>query len=172
MPEGKGRRSTIGVDLLQGKSFEFSPSLNNFSFSHNERTKAFSFKLGSRGHIYLPVRYLSISNAFTGIWDTGAGLTLVDLADVQANQSDFTFLKNSEGGDTTGASLTLPIYEAKNLNVGALEFHDIKVVAADLSGIRDAIGEDVRVAIGYNVISRYNWYFNLENRRWRAFLSV
>lgn len=89
-------------------------------------------------------------------------------ARIKGNPSNFIFIKNSTGGDTTGASVVLPIYRAKLLKVGPLEFRDLKVLAMDLSGMRKAIGDDIRVAIGYNVISQHDWYFDLKNLKWSS----
>jgi predicted aspartyl protease len=163
---GPGLKTTIGVDLLQNQVFEFNAKENIFSFGQIAKTAGATFDIGKKGHIYLPVKFSEAHSALTGIWDTGAGLTVVDIADVKSNPSNFVFLTNSTGGDTTGANVTLAIYKARLLKVGTSVFHNLKVLATDLSGIRAAIGENVRVAIGYNVIINHAWHFDLKNRRW------
>lgn len=168
LPEGDGRRSTIGIDVLKNRSFSFSPKSKRIHFHKKEMTNSLPLEIGKVGHIYLSAQLSESGPTLVGIWDTGAGLTLIDIADVKANPSNFVFVKSSSGDDTTGSQLTLPIYNMKFLKIGSLKYRDVKILAADLSGMRKAIGDNVRMAIGHNVIVKNDWFFNLKSRRWAA----
>lgn len=169
--EGFGRKSTVGIDLFKDQAFFFDSKNRSLRFDVHSRAKSMDLhplSIGKKGHIYLPAQVGLNGMTVESIWDTGAGLTLVDISVVNDNLSNFEFVKKSSGDDTTGTSMILSFYKMKYLKVGSNEYRDLLVLAADLAGVRNAIGEDVRMAFGFNAIVQHNWYFDLKNRKWHS----
>lgn len=113
---------------------------------------------------------LKIGNGeMRGLWDTGAGLTAIDQEYVAAHPQDFKFIADVPGGDGAGIPMVFKLYKAVRVDVAGHTFTDVGVLAMDFSVIREYFSNDVFLVVGFNLISRANWFFDLQKRTWEIF---
>lgn len=101
--------------------------------------------------------------AMKALFDTGAGITEIDRGYVAAHPKDFSLMGTMRIAGRPDAE----VYEAASLSLGGLRFDKVAVLAADFSFFKKKTGrDDLRLLLGYNVITRADWYFDLARRRW------
>jgi len=126
------------------------------------------FPLSMRdAHRHMVISVAIGSDASYALFDTGAGMTIIDKDYVAAHPGNFSYADKTWAMDTSCRKLPARFYVAHNISIGGLVFHNFGVLALDLSATR-AIADDGRVEmiVGYNIISRANWYFDLAHQRW------
>lgn len=157
--------------------------INEFS------TKPFSFHFGATSSLttntLMPTDLLSELNVYDkgifsipaligdskekGLWDTGAGLTCVDIKYVSSHLSDFSFVMDiSNGHDGNGNPMVMKLYKAKKISIGSHDFLNENILAINFDVIREHIAQDVSMIIGFNLITKANWYFDLQKKQWKA----
>jgi hypothetical protein len=100
---------------------------------------------------------------FTALFDTGAGITEIDRDYVAAHPKDFTFVGVMQFPGRPDAS----IYELRALNIGGRRFDAVDVVAEDFAFMQKKTRDpSLRLLLGYDVITRADWSFDLARRRW------
>lgn len=156
--------STAGVDLLQNKifGFEFTKSrvIELDKINANEK-----FILAPQGYILIHTKISN--NEVNGIWDTGAGLTTIDTEFVKKNSNLFTFVKDIEGGDTTGSIINMKLYLVKKIQIGSITLENVQFLAHDFSPIKTKLNDPtINMAIGFNMIIHHDWYFDMINKSW------
>lgn len=164
LPEKLGIVPTAGINLFKEKRFYLDSKGKEISFEKKDADQA--FKLGTFGHIL-------VSSVFGGlrlnlIWDTGAGLTTIDQKVIDENPSAFRFIKNLDVGDTVHAkAMQLKLYEATNFTIGSVTLPKVKILGADFSSIKSKLSDQsIQGALGYNVITHFNWYFDLQAQKY------
>lgn len=104
-----------------------------------------------------------------GIWDTGAGLTTIDSEFANKHPDIFTFVKEIDGGDTTGSQIKMKLYTVKKLMIGTLVLENVQFLAYDFSPIRAKLNDPtINMAIGFNILIHHDWYFDMKNQTWTA----
>jgi hypothetical protein len=165
---GTAANGIVGIDVFQGKTLRL-----DFQTLSLEATDApiptsltrNSFTLSPAGLINLPIKVANTDQ--TAIWDTGAGLTSVDLNFAKAHPEWFTFIRNLDGGhDSTGHTVTLALYQLSLLSVANKTFASLDVLGFDFGAIRVGAGPSPQLILGYNVIAKTNWYIDLRTRTW------
>jgi len=167
LPSDKEIDNTLGMDLVARQPFSV-----NF-----RQSPALHLNPKAPRHI-LPTlgvnRYnlLTLPVAFRGseteaLWDTGSSVTAVDLSFVQAHSEDFQpshdFMKGTDGA---GHELVLKSFRARKITIGSRSFRNVKVVAVDLSLLRENLNPDVHAVIGFNIIHKADWFFDPAKKVW------
>ncbi|HVC09260.1 MAG TPA: retropepsin-like aspartic protease [Elusimicrobiota bacterium] len=116
-------------------------------------------------HLVMPVEIGA--DASEALFDTGASMTIVGKNYVAAHPGNFSYLGNTTTTDAACHRLRAGLYRAHSIVLGGLVFHNFLVMTLDLSATRKIISNGgVDMILGYNIISRANWYFDLAHRRW------
>ena len=123
--------------------------------------------LGSKSHPYVGVTFGGMSAR--AVWDTGAGMTVVDSQFVKDNPSLFRELSLSSGTDSAGVTRETPLFAMKAMTIGNTAFPAHKVAALDLSPIKASTDVPMDLILGYNLLHRANWWFDFPNRKWAVF---
>lgn len=100
------------------------------------------------------------------VWDTGAGVTLVDINFINRNQGNFEKVGTSSGTDSTGTSNETPTYKMKQVKIGGLDFRPHTVVGLDLSHVNSKIDHPFDFLLGYSTIRQANWFFDFPGKSW------
>jgi hypothetical protein len=163
-----GAESTLGLDLLGRMPFSLNFGANpKLRLEPERRTgrELRELRVLKSGLLAVPV---SMGGYGTfAVWDTGASVTAVDVRFVRAHPENFQRLPESvEGVDGTGEKLKLELYRARELSVGGRRFQGVHVVVLDLSPLRDSVAATVQAVLGFNVIRKADWYFDVRGRRW------
>ncbi|MBM3562998.1 MAG: hypothetical protein FJX48_07565 [Alphaproteobacteria bacterium] len=111
-----------------------------------------------------------------GLFDSGAEVSAVDQQFLRKHNRLFAAVNAKAGASgVAGARIASKIYRIKSLDFGdGRVLHDVYAISYDFGGLRAALGRDVSVLIGYNVIKRFNWDFDFrtpESPTWDAKLK-
>ena len=114
--------------------------------------------------------------ASVGLFDSGAEVSAIDQRFIQKHKGLFTALNaKTRASGVAGARFASKIYKVKSLDLGeGRVLRDVYAIAYDFGRLRAALGRDVSVLIGYNVIKRFNWDFDFrtpESPTWDAKLK-
>lgn len=165
----EGFESVIGIQTIGAQSFTFQFGVNpSFSFGVTLPAEAFpGVEIYQKGVFSIPVQ-IGTSQA-KGLWDTGAGLTAIDIDYVNAHPTDFTFVMDiPDGSDATGNPVVMKLYRARQLTLGKHVFTDEYILAMGFDVVRERIARDVQLIIGFNLITKADWFFDLQKKRWWA----
>jgi hypothetical protein len=132
----------------------------------NLKRQSFWFSPGGTPLMTTQVEGLEIQ----ALWDTGAGLSVVDLD--FANTHSELFTKSQvipNGRDSNGNPVNMIMYQLKKMNIGSKSFENVTFVGIDLSKVRVGLGHETNLILGYNIISQANWYIDTRTRTWSIY---
>ena len=94
-----------------------------------------------------------------GLFDTGAEVSAVDQQFVDSHRKLFTLVKKkARAGAASGKEFAPRIYKLKALDLGeGLVLQDLFVLSYNFGALRDVLGPQTPIVLGYNVLSRMNW---------------
>lgn len=96
------------------------------------------------------------------LWDTGASLTTVSSSLVSEIPDAFEFIQDAGvADDGSAAGLPIKLYKMKGLKIG-----DESVLSDVLVYTMQTVSGRPPLILGYNVITQFNWYFDLIDNRW------
>lgn len=164
---GNKLQNTIGIDILSKQPFTL------------EFTQRAVLELGAKyvpasssgleaypwGMFSIPVRIGAADEK--AVWDTAAELTAVDEKYVAAHPESFTLIRELNNTvDGTDHPVRTALFNARSVRIGARTFRNVRVLAVDLGTIHRGAARDIQVVLGFNIIRKADWYFDLPNRRW------
>jgi hypothetical protein len=120
--------------------------------------------LDRTSHPYLDVRFRG--TMARAVWDTGAGITVVDLNFIREHPAFFRDAGQSHGTDSTGARMETPMFVMSGATLGNHAFPPHTVAGVDLSRVNATIETPMDVILGFSTLSRANWWFDFPRRRW------
>ena len=118
----------------------------------------------SRGHPYVEVNWSG--HSAHAIWDTGAGVTVVDTAFARAHRHLFSQPTTAVGADAHGNSSEAPLVMMAACSIGGRSFAAGVAAIADIAGIQRPGDSRFDLIVGYPVISQADWSIDLRNGRW------
>lgn len=157
----------FGLDFFIGTRIRF--DFANRKLEINEATpkdaRFLPLKIITTGDPLLAVP-LNVDGSATyyGMIDSGAELTAVDERYLHYHQDQFEFIKDvAEASDAAGHAWTPKLYRMKELRIdGGTPLKDVIVIVYDFGYVRQALGTDTPFILGYNVLSHFNWTFDLK----------
>ncbi|MGJ0510172.1 MAG: aspartyl protease family protein [Methylocystis sp.] len=121
--------------------------------------------------IGLPLRLGNVTSV--GLFDTGAELSAVDQSFVDAHKGLFTPVKNRlRASAADGGKISSRVYRVKQ--VALPDGHVVKnlyALAYDFGPLRQALGRQVAIILGYNFLRKFAWEIDLTtpaSPRWSA----
>jgi hypothetical protein len=157
-------RNLIGMDVLKDWCCTFLFDENRVSLEPSQTAGLLDLLLDDVFHPYVPVQCLG--DEASAVWDTGASLTCVDLAFIEAHPAAFEQVGRSLGTDGSGSSLETGMYIMKDFSCGGYRFPAHKVVGIDLSPVNARIEHPMTMILGYSTLSKANWVFDFPGRKW------
>lgn len=170
-----GGDDLLGLDFLSGArlSLDFSRKELIFFPKALSDSRPTPFRLLGPDRQVVGVDLRMGSAAAVGLFDTGAELSAVDQRFVDAHRRLFTPVKGRpKASEASGARIAARLYRINQLDLG--EGHPLKGVYAlayDFGPLREALGPQVPIILGYNVLSRFNWELDFTSKglpAWRA----
>lgn len=169
----------LGLDFFRGTRFQLDLSKREIFFpdakiSVGKQLQPFILLGPDRRLVGLNAR---IGDApVTGLFDTGAELSAVDLAFVRNHANLFSpvkhHLKASEAG---GARWTPKLFRLKEIDIGEGRIlRGVYFLAYDFGVLREALGAKTQIILGYNFLSHFRWDLDFtvaEAPKWGASLS-
>lgn len=164
----------LGLDFFKGARF-------TLAFANREMT----FFPPPGAAALTPLRLLGAQKKLMGVAtkigdaaplaliDTGAEISAVDLSFMLKHRRLFTLVsKKAKAGEAGGKSFVSRLIKIKEIDLGAGRvLHDVYALAYDFGPLRDALGPQTPIILGYNVISRFTWDFDFtkpEQPSWSA----
>lgn len=161
-------QNLIGMDLLKNFCLHFlfdeNRVLVDSSKGINYYKNAQELILGEKFHPYIEVQFKELKA--TAVWDTGAGITVVNIKFIKKNPSFFEEIGKSKGTDSTGAKLETPMFTMQKIVIDNIEFPSHVVAGVDLSHINSTTEIPMDLILGYSTISKANWIFDFPNKKW------
>lgn len=162
-----GFESVLGIDAIGALPFNFLfhpiPFLNlgaKVPLKMHEGAKVYD-----KGVFSLPVELKGRNTQ--GLWDTGAELTSIDINEIESNPDNYSFVMDINNGmDATGYPVKMRLFKAKSIKIGPMLFRDINVLGINFKTVHQHIDPGISVIIGYNIITKANWHFDLASNKW------
>lgn len=166
--KGPDRRNLIGMDLLKDFCCHFLFDENRVLVDPDDASGVGSpFKalfLDGRSHPYIDVQLGALKAK--AVWDTGAGITVVDMGFIGRHPALFQEAGHSTGTDSTGTAVQTPMFIMAATIIGDHEIPPDKVAGVDLSPINATIEAPMDLILGYNTLSKANWWMDFPRKRW------
>lgn len=162
-----GGDDLLGLDFFRGARFTLDFDRREMIFFDKPRSDpppAPVRPLGPEQRLAgIPLRAGNVPTV--GLFDTGAEMTAADLRFVEKHRRLFapvkSRLKASEAG---GGKFSSKIYRIKELNLGDGRIvKDVYALVYDFGLLREALGPQAPLMLGYNFLSRFNWEIDLTN---------
>jgi hypothetical protein len=158
----------IGMDVLKDFCLYFDFVNNRLEVDPpDDASVGWTFQkmqLGKRSHPYLDVQY-GPSTA-SAVWDSGAGLTVVDRDFIHRHPAFFREVGQSKGTDSTGVEMTTPLFMMFGTRIGNAAFPPHRVAAVDLSGVNATIDVRIDLILGYSTLRHTDWVLDFPRTRW------
>lgn len=161
-------RNLIGMDLLKDYCCHFFFDENQVSVAMNTvADTGYTFQnlfLDNTFHPYVDIQFGTLKAK--AVWDTGAGITIVDLNFVKEHLACFREVGQSTGTDATGFKMATPTFIMTASLIGDKVFPPHKVAGVDLSYVNSSIEVPMDLILGYSTLSKANWLFDFPRKRW------
>jgi hypothetical protein len=159
--------SIIGLQLIERLGAV------TFDFRRNELRRG---RVASRGACEEPFevsdRLIRLPVGLGGMrikaaWDTGASTTVADKAFIEAHPHVFEFVRPLQPGtDATSTGVPVNLYRAETLSFCGRDFHDVAVVAVDMSRAKAMAPDFPDLTLGTNLMAGNLWSFDFRDRSW------
>lgn len=120
--------------------------------------------MSRRGHPHVEVRWAG--HTARAVWDTGAGVTVVDTAFARKHRHLFTPYMTAVGTDSQGTSAETPLVTMAACSIGGRSFVAGPAAVTDIAGIQRPGDPRFDLIVGYPVISQADWSLDLRNGVW------
>jgi len=108
--------------------------------------------LGNKSHPNVNINFGELETR--AVWDTGAGITVVDTRFINSHPAFFQEAGTSTGTDSTGAMSSTPMFVMQGATIGGRRFAPTKVAAIDLAPIITSTDIRMDLILGYNLIKK------------------
>jgi hypothetical protein len=161
-------RNLIGMDILQEHCCHFMMDEQRLRIDPGDLTGAvagFHELLVDDG--YHPYIEVGFGAARAGaVWDTGAGITVVDMHVIREQPTYFADAGCAQGTDATGERVETPMFTMGTVVIGNHAFPPHRVAGVDLSPVNAALRLPMDMILGFSTINKANWVFDFPRRRW------
>lgn len=100
------------------------------------------------------------------VWDSGASLTVADVAFIRQHPALFSEAGHSTGTDASGSQVETTMFIMAETIIGGARFPPHRVAAVDLSHVNAVIDIPMDLILGYNLYAQAAWLFDFPNHRW------
>jgi hypothetical protein len=161
-----GARNLLGMDVL--KNFQCHFRFDSATLVIDDAVGADGMRpllMDDASHPYVEVTWPGVTA--NSVWDSGAGITIVDRAFWSEHRGLFEDLGSSVGTDSTGAQVETQTYTVAAPRIGGQQFDPHKVAVVDLSEPNSKLDRPMDMILGYPALRQANWLFDFPRRQWR-----
>src|SRR5689334_11956272 len=164
-PDGSGAPAILGLDVLRGHRLELRLAGAMLGIDTDAPADAERpLRLSSRSHPHVVVGWGGVEA--TALFDTGASVTVVDVAFAAAHPELFEPLPPSTGTDAAGNRAEMPMARMAACDVGGRRFDASLATVVPIRGIQSAGDPDFDVVLGVPVIRQADWIVDLARGAW------
>lgn len=166
--EGGTDRHLLGMDLIKDHclSFAFDDAVVNIVSETDARRRLADQDLSMDRGLIPCIAVQAGGVDCSAIWDSGAGITLVDAAFVNEYPELFVSLGSEIGTDSTNRKQETPIYMMSGFVVAGHEFGPVKVAAVPLTNPSNPTKAALNFVLGFSALRQAHWLFDFLNRKW------
>lgn len=152
----------LGCDVLLQKPLYLDFTTNEIGFLDEAApATAPQVRLEADFTLGLPLFQVSLGeHVLEALFDTGAGMGVINQQRVGALQEALTEAKPLEIEDATGVKHTLPTFKCRGLTVGERPLNDCKVLALDLGAFEQLADRNLDFVFGINAMRDQRWVIN------------
>ncbi|XAS75732.1 hypothetical protein V3G39_13870 [Dermatophilaceae bacterium Sec6.4] len=143
----------VGQDVLSRFRCEYRLGDAVLILDGNLPQPAHPIHVGLRRHVYLPVTWPTGESA-DAVFDTGASVTVVDQRFAAQHPRLFTHEGVSEGTDSTGTVLQVPMAQMSAVHLLGAEFGPSLAAVVDLSAANAIIDRRMDLILGWPLLSQ------------------
>jgi hypothetical protein len=159
-PAGAGE-DLLGLDFFKGARFTLDFERAEMTFFGDAPTFGHPrpFRLLGPDRRLVGIELRAGGAALVGLFDTGAELSAVDQRFVDAHRKLFAPVKSKGAArDAAGRSFSHRLYRLKEIDLGEGRIvRGVYVLAYDFGALREALGAEAPLVLGFNVLSRFSW---------------
>lgn len=100
------------------------------------------------------------------VWDSGAGITIVDQAFWRKHPDLFEEPGTSVGTDATGTQVEIPTFVMAEAEIGGEQLARHRVAVVDLSQANATLDQPMDLILGCTTLRQANWRFDFPAKRW------
>lgn len=163
-PGHPGPASILGMDVLRDHRLDIDLAAGRLGIDNTALIHPLPLTVSSHGHPYLDLAWDAVAGR--AIWDTGAGLSVVDRSFAGSHPDVFVPAGHSVGTDSEGNSAATPLVTMAGCVIGGRAFGPTPAAVVDLAAIRPADEPAFDLLLGYPVIAQAAWQIDVPNRRW------
>lgn len=164
----------LGLDFFKGARFSLDLAGGEmvfFSASDGSGFRPFRRLWADQKLVGLDVRLGKTE--VLGLFDTGAEISAVDRRFLERHKGLFVPVKKkAKVSEASGKRFGSKVYKAKQIDLGdGRVLKDVVVVSYDFGPLREALGGETPIILGFDILSRYRWELDFaapEGPRWKA----
>ncbi len=101
-------------------------------------------------------------------WDTGAGLSAVDVDFAQSHPQLFEPVRATRGVDASGVEMPSQLCRMASFRVGGIAIESSACAIVDMGPLNAALEQPISFVLGMPAIVQADWTFDFPQRRWSA----
>lgn len=158
-------RNLLGMDVLKSHCWHFKFDEQTLTVETAKSSNAKRpLTMDAVSHPYVE---LSWQNAIAQcVWDSGAGITVVDRAFWSEHPDMFHEAGTSLGIDANGLQVEVLTFVMAEVEIGGELFARHKVAVVDLSQANAELDRPMDLLLGYTTLNQANWLFDFPAKRW------
>lgn len=157
----------LGMDVLGSHACLFDFADRTLHLDAEPQVTSGWLPLTTEPHRTPTVEVIWAAATLTAVWDTGAGITIVDRAWATAHPEIVTISDaKGVGTDSTGATTDNPQGRMASCRIGGLEFPEQLCGVVDLSALNSGKRSAVQMIIGLPLMVHATWFLDFPRHRW------
>lgn len=164
-PSQSGARNLLGMDVLKSHCCHFMFDNETLIVEVAQSSNAMRpLMMDTVFHPYVEASWQNTTAQC--VWDSGAGITVVDRAFWLEHPDMFDEAGTSLLTDANGLRVETPIFFMAEVEIGGELFARHKVAVVDLSQANAMLDQPMDLLLGYTTLSQANWLFDFPAKRW------
>lgn len=161
LPDGWAHPALLGRDVLQGHTCDFRFTDGTIEIDPNSPPASLRVCGPEDETRALAVTIRWPNSEVTAVWDTGAGIAIVDRSWALDHPDAVAFTDiGGEGTDATGTAVTGVHGTLAAYTIAGIDFPEQPCGIVDLSSLNAQMTEPIRVIFGLPQIVQANWYLD------------
>lgn len=150
-------RNLLGQDILCQFRCEYRLTERLLRLDGPELSDGAPIFIGEGRHAYLDVSWPQHAVSASGVFDTGASITVIDAAFVEAHAALVTPAGTSLGTDGSGTTMETPMVTLAGPTILGRWFTETIGAVVDLSGANRTVERPMDLILGWPILRQANW---------------
>jgi len=163
-----GKHNLIGMNVLKDYAFHF-----DFQYQEADVNPDDAKFIRDCNNLYCDDKYhpyMAVDlgdSEISAVWDTGAGITIVNEQLIKDHPASFALIGDSEGTDANGNVQQTPTYLMTGMIIDGYVFPPHHVAMVDLSDVNATIERKMDMILGYSTFRFADWWIDFPAKKWK-----